>query len=350
VSVEARRAGILTFVAILIPIAAVVLTGQMEPIELLRAGDEGPSARLVEEVLGADALVPDTVGFDGQQFWAIAHTFPDLDAAVPHLDDPPYRLQRILQPALAALAGGGQASAFALTVLTVLGCALCVGAVTELCTRHGRPAGLGYLALVPLAYAIGYSTSEPLAFGLGFAGILLAERERHALAVVMLVAAALTRESAIAFALAPVVGIGVQHLWTRRRPPAVLFAYLIPPVVFGTWSWWLSSRFEHGVTEPRITPLGIFDASPTGFALGIAVIALAAIGAWGWRDVPVAWPVAAAFGAATLTYYGLLFRLPSIPRVSAPAVTLGLVALGAVLLHRVRAATDLDPEPERSVP
>jgi hypothetical protein len=332
---EGLRTGGVTLAALAVTIAVFLGSGTMTALDMLRPGELGPSAGLVEQVVGPDALMPDEVGYDGQQLWAMAETFPDLDAAAPHVDDPAYRFQRILTPMLASVAGGGQASALALVALTVLGVALCVGCTTDLCVRHGRTPLGGYLAILPLAWAIGYSTTEPVAYGLATLGLCLADRRRYVAAGVAIAAGGLARESAVAFALAVGLALGIEWAQHRRRPPWSAAWLLLPVAVVGAWTIWVRSAYEATSREQRIVPFGIVDASATGLLLGTGTLALAVLAIWGWRDVPVVWTTSLAFGAMVLTYYGPLFRGPALLRVSAPVLTFGLVAL--VELARRRA-------------
>jgi hypothetical protein len=317
-----------SLVGLLIPFAVVLLSGQYEPIELMRVGEQSKAAPLVEARYGAGVLTQGDAGYDGAYFWAAADGLPDLDAAAEHLDDAPYRLQRILPSAIAALAGGGDASAVVLVLLSVVGAALCTGALADLAVRHGRSARLGFLAVVPLAFSIGYSTGEPLAFGLGLLGLCLADREQHALAVLCITLGSLARESVAVFGLGVLLAFSISA-WRRRRPLRLplLAAYLIPLAVDLLWAAWLRSRFESGEVINRIVPFGILDASGPGIVLGVAVMAVGLAGCWLWRDVEVVWGTVLGFTVGVLTYYGPLFLLRALPRVSAPALMFGLAGL-----------------------
>jgi hypothetical protein len=74
---------------------------------------------------------------------------------------------------------------------------------------------------------------------------------------------------------------------------------------------------------------------------------LAVLAAWWWRDVPVAWPVAAVFGAWILAYTPETSDWLALPRAAAPALVLGLAAAVATtrdLVHRPRPASLLTPQ------
>jgi hypothetical protein len=329
-----RRIGTTVLLGLTIPMLLLVATGRVEPIQLLHPGRAGPSSGLVEEAFGPDAFLRDDVGYDGQQFWVIADTFPDLDAAAPGLDDPSYRLQRITQPALAAVAGGGSASALALVLLTYLGAALCCAGLADLAQRYGRPAWLGYLALVPLLYAIALVTSEPLAYGLGFVGLCFADRDRHVAAALCITLGALTRETAALFVVAAALPLAAALLRRQRRFSAAWLTYGLVAVVPVLWGAYLRSRFEVGYTEQRILLLGLGRGTAGQFALGAIGVAACAVGVVRWRDAAPLALTAATFGALALVLGTDVLEPWHFFRVVAPGVAIGLAGLAAGLSPR----------------
>jgi hypothetical protein len=192
------------------------------------------------------------------------------------------------------------------------------------------------------------STPEPFGVGLALAGVAAADRGRHGRAVLLLVASALVRESGAVVALAVAVGL----LLARPRPRwPTLAGYLLPAVALTAWSEVLAATVGGPQSVlSRIVPLGLLHATPPSIALGIAALGLAGVGTWHWRDVPVAWPVTAAFGCWMLTYSSDTSDWLALPRAAAPALVLGLCALGAVagaallpLRRRVPAVLDAHP-------
>lgn len=333
---SARGVASITFVGLLVAFGVIILSGRYDPIELMWVGEQSPVAALVDEQYGPGVVMEGNAGYDGAYFWAAADQLPDLDAAASYMDDAPYRLQRILPSAIAALAGGGDASALALILVSIAGVAVTSGALADLASRHGRATALGLLAIVPLVYSIFYSTGEPLAFALGFLGLCAADRRRHALAIVLLSLGTLSRESVAVFGLGVALGLVVGRFRGRDvGHPLVAAAYLVPLAVDLGWASFLRDRYESGEVIDRITPFGVLDASTSGLLLGFAIVALGILGAWLWRDVDVVWGVALGFAAGIFLYYGPLFIPRAILRVSAPAIALGLSGL----IGRRRAAT-----------
>ena len=320
------RVGLVVLAAGVVALA-VVLLGGTEPGTLLRGGSLGPSAALIEERFGSEALVTDEVGYDGQQFYAIADQLPDLDGSAPFLDDPRYRLRRVLGPAIASVAPQGSATVVVLFVSGLVGLSLACGTGAWLAGRAGLPPWTGYLWCVPLLPALAFMTSEALAFGLGITGVAFADRRRWLLATVFLTGGALARESVAIMAVATAVGLALD----RRRSglswtPLVVIA-LVPVAAVVAWSGFVASVVPAGRSEERIQLLGILDATATGMILGAVVIALGLLATWRWRGVAAVWPVPLAFAGLCLVYFDLLFRWQAILRVSAPAVALGLMAL-----------------------
>lgn len=328
------KVGLVTFLGLTIPMLLLVAAGRVEPIHLVQPGPLGPSAAMIEEEFGPDAFVRDDVGYDGQMFWVVAHHFPDLDEATPGLDQPSYRLQRILLPALASLAGGGAPSALALAVLTMAGAALCCAAVADLAMRYGRPTWTGYLALVPLLFAVALTTAEPLAYGLGFLGLCLADRDRHLAAAACITLGTLTRETAALFAVGAVVPQGVSWLRGRRPFEASWLAYGMVAVVPGLWALYVRSRFEDSYAVDRVVLLGLVQGSARHLVIGGIGVAACAVGVVLWRDAPRLALTAATYGIFTLAVSTLVLEPWHLYRIIAPGAALGLAGAAGELRRR----------------
>lgn len=328
----ARSVGAITFVGLLLPFLFGLAAGTLQPIELMRVGEQSPAAPLAIDQYGPESVSKGDAGYDGAFFWAVADQLPDFDAAARYVDDAPYRFQRILPSAIASLAGGGDRSAISLVLLSLAGAALCTAALADLALRHGRPAWVGFLALIPLAFSLGYSTGEPLAFGLGLLGLCCADRRQHVAAVALITLGALARESVVVFGLGVGLGLLVELMRSRpreNRAYASIALYGLPLAVSLAWAAYLRARFDSVDKSTRIDVLGILDAGAWGILLGVAIFALGLLGAWRWRDVPVVWGTSLGFATGILLYYGDLFILRALPRVSAPAIALGLASLAA---------------------
>ena len=167
-------------------------------------------------------------GYDGQFIYYLAR---DGWAALPHVDNPPYRLQRILFPALCRILSGGNAAAIAWLMVGINATAIL--STTFLATgwliRQGlsRWYGLVYPLFVGTFMSYSRDLTEPLAYGLAFAGALCWLGERRAAAVALLALAALARETTVLYA----VGLGLAELvrarWSRLAALALVFVPLL---------------------------------------------------------------------------------------------------------------------------
>jgi hypothetical protein len=320
---------------------AVLLAGNVfDPFDLLLAGRTGPSAALIEKDF-SQPFEYRGAGFDGQQTYAIARMFPDLEGTQAYLDVPRYRLMRILQPALASPAGRGTPLVLALLGLSIVGLGLLSGSVADLADRHGRSPVVGYLAVIPALAPTIVLTVEPLAYGLAFVGVALADRRRFLPAAALFCLAALTRETAVVVAAAVAAGLllsgQIRGAFVVGLPPAVVTA-----------AWFLFLGTQVDPAWPHMTEaLGLLYVPPSRIALGVAVFAISLAGAWWWRRTPVMWPIGYVFAVWVLIDKPDIVEWLSLPRVSIPGLALGLCgpALGR---HRARGRDLPDDHDERS--
>src|SRR5258708_20925863 len=109
-------------------------------------------------------------GYDGQFIYYLAR---DGWAALPHLDNPPYRLQRILFPALCRLLSGGNATAIAWLMVGINAAAILAttALATDWLVRQGlsRWYGLIYPLFVDTFLSYSRDLTHPLPYGLPFA-------------------------------------------------------------------------------------------------------------------------------------------------------------------------------------
>ena len=311
------RIGITAALVVLTTVVVLMATGVFDAFDLILAGRAGPSAEVIREDFG-DRFEIRGEGYDGQQTYAIARDFPDLEAAESALDTPRYRLMRIVEPALAAPAPHGTPLVLALLLWGLVGLGVLCGAVADLAGRHGRSPSVGYLAAVPAIAPALTLTVEPLAFGLAFAGIALADRRRMGAASACMVAAALTRETALVVALGAGFGLLLRGRWRDA-------ALLTLPAAASVGGWYLYLGTVVDPAWPDMTMfLGLRHVPQSRVALAAAVIALSLAGAWWWRRVPLAWPVALAFGMWVLLDKPDIVEWLALPRVSIPGIVLGL--------------------------
>ena len=227
-------------------------TGLLEPEDLLVRGELGPSESLIAKDFGPGHN-PGMTGFDGQQTYAIAREFPDLDRAAPALDNPRYRMLRILQPAVASLAPPGTALVVALLSLGILGCGLAAYAVGDFAQRYGHHPRAGWLVGLALISSVAVTAVDALAFGLALFAAALADRSRLQYATIAFVAAALTKESAVVVAGATALALAPRLRW-RLAPLAI-----IPAGALLAWYVWLG-RVVGGELPERTSFLALEHA------------------------------------------------------------------------------------------
>jgi hypothetical protein len=175
--------------------------------------------------------MPEGIGLDGQQFYAIAREPMHPGAVAPSLDNPRYRYQRPLYPALAWLlhpSGGGPGLVLAFVVVSLLASFLGGLALGALATHLRGPPWLALLfPLLPGAvWSLTSSVADALAVSLCLVTIVATLRGRNGLAWLAAVAAVLTRETTILVPLALVLA-------RRRREDLPLL--LLPAAAFVAW-------------------------------------------------------------------------------------------------------------------
>jgi len=218
---------------------------------------------------------PGNHGYDGQFYYRIAlaplGTRHGLDTAA-------YRYQRIGYPMLArALSAGRSASVPALLVLiNVAAIALGTFVCSRLLRAHGSAPAYSLLWAIYAGQAAAFwrDLAEPLAMLLVACALLAVRADRVVPAGLLLAAGALTKETALLFALAVA---GHYLLRGRIRPFATLT--LLVAVPYLAWQAALVHMFGHtGLSEanapPRLLFEGLRGARDTGALAGdlIAVV------------------------------------------------------------------------------
>jgi hypothetical protein len=162
----------------------------------------------------ADGGPAGTEGYDGQFAYQIAL---NPAGAVPYLDVPAYRYQRLLYPLLARLLALGQPQAIPWALIVVNLAAIGVGTwATEKILREFRVSP--WYALVYGLYggqlaALRTDLNEPLAHALIQIAILAWLRERRWLAVLFFALAAITKETTLIFLAAYLLFLLVDRDW-----------------------------------------------------------------------------------------------------------------------------------------
>jgi hypothetical protein len=301
---------------------AVLLLGQfISPDDLLVRGELGPSEAVLVHDFGPSDN-PGMTGFDGQQTYAIARDFPDVDKASQSLDNPRYRLLRILQPAVASVVPAGSALVVTLLALGIIGCGLATYAVAELSARYGHSTLAGPVVGLSLVSSVAVTAVDALAYGLGLMAALLTDRSRIHGATALFVAASLTRESGVVMAAATAVAIAPRVRW-RAVPVALIPAGAL-------LAWYLALGQLVGGELPRRTTFLAFFRTDTGTSIfSIVVLMLCVVAAISWRRAAVLCAIATAFSVWTLFYAEdvLDFGAIGVFRVNAAVAALGVVGL-----------------------
>lgn len=196
-----------------------------------------------------------TVGYDGQFAYFIAR---DGAAAVPFIDGPSLRYQRIIYPLLSRALALGRAELVPWTLLLVNIIAQSVGAgllAYLISMLGGSPyAGLVYGLWIGGVFSVRLDLNEPLCFALGLAGVLLYLQQRYRWAILALMLATLTKELGMIFA----VGIALHLISQRKWRWASLFV-AGPLLLF--LSWWGIMRLWFG-SFPTRYPAGKIHLLP----------------------------------------------------------------------------------------
>ncbi|MCS6836048.1 MAG: hypothetical protein NZ750_08530 [Anaerolineae bacterium] len=195
---------------LLLVYAYVLVVSYDNPLALVTIG-----ARYAPSFL--DAYAYSAEGYDGQSVYYIARFGWE---AIPYLDVPAYRLQRILLPVLGAaqarLMGGTESLHYALLIVNLL--ALSGGTLAlERLLEHfdtSRWLALGYGLSVGVFGAARLTTTETLAYGLVIAALLSAAYHRVGWAAALLGLAGLAKETTLIF-------VAAYGLWWAGQRDAV---------------------------------------------------------------------------------------------------------------------------------
>jgi hypothetical protein len=220
-----------SFVVLALVMVDVQRHGGGNPVSLIQPGADGPSAEAFARDFPETEL-PDGLGHDGQQFYAIARQPMHLEEVSEHLDRPRYRLQRPLLPWLAwAIHPGGGGVGLIYAFLLVGFAALVLGGVSlgAISASLGGPTwpALAF-PLLPGGYVcLRIGVADTLSVALALLAIALALRSRWGLAVLAGVLAVLAKEVSVLL----LVGFALA----RRDRRSALLAGI--PLLAGA-AWW----------------------------------------------------------------------------------------------------------------
>jgi hypothetical protein len=264
------RAAAITLVLYASFTAAMLARRHFDPSAFIVAGDEftNPAAAPAHV-----HVAPHSSGYDGQFYFrlAIAPFSVRQSVAGVHFDYPVYREQRILYPLLAWLASAGRPAAvpWALIVMNLLAAAAIAGSAAFILQDSPRPLMLAVaIALYPgFLLTMSRDLTEMVEIAFVLAGIALVLARREGLAVVMLAAAVLAKETALIMPVAIAID---RALRKRLRARDALF--LVPVATFIGWKMYL---FHAWHLPPSLGTDGHFSLPFAGLWQCIRVLAAA---------------------------------------------------------------------------
>lgn len=232
--------------ALLIGFITLLLT-TLITLPVLLNHEDGPLAFAHIGTRYSEGIPDGTKGYDGQFAYFIAR---DGAAAVPYIDGPALRYQRILYPLMARVLSLGQDELvpWALLIVNILSHSIAAGLLAYLLRRSDAPAAaaLIYSVWIGNLFAIRFDLNEPLCFALALGGIVAYQHERYRLTIILLLLSTLAKELGLVIA----AGIALHAFWNRRVGWSVLI-FGGPLLMFLVW--WGIMRLWLG-TLPTIYP------------------------------------------------------------------------------------------------
>lgn len=212
-------------------------------------------------------------GYDGQFAYFIAR---DVVDAIPHLDVPAYRLQRIVYPMTAWLFAGGQARAVpvSLVLVNVAAVALGTGAFALLVRRESAPAWVPilFIAWIGIGQTLLYDLNEILTVALSLWAWVFWQRGQTHRAGILFGIGALAKDLAFLFAVPTIVYAAIRHDW-RNAARLLLWAFapyiawlILLRVNLSAWS------FSAHAIEFEIMPFGGLRGADATLPLVIAFL------------------------------------------------------------------------------
>ena len=238
---------------------------------LLRVGRYAPARAFVEQDFPDPVLTQD-LGHDGQQFYVLAGSVTDLNAAGPFLDHLPYRARRILFPLTVAPLPAGAPTVWGMWGVNLLAVGAAAAAIGVLARRLGLTPWLGLSAAITpaLIESTMGSLADGMAFALALWGIVVWRRHLW-WAIALFTLAAFTRETTL---VAPFACLVLAHGWDRAK-------LLVPFAALAPWVAWTTTLTDpHALESGSSLNPNIIVAPFTGWALGtdhLPQIAFAAI-------------------------------------------------------------------------
>jgi len=214
---------------------------QYDPSYFVVAGDLQVDHTVAPETL---KVLRNSAGYDGQYYYRLAitpFTSKQIDLGI-KIDQPAYRQQRIVYPLLAWLFSLGQPSIVPLSLILVNCLALCL--ITWLGTKYAQTAhhhafwGLIFPLFPGFLLTLSRDLTEIVDISFLLGVIVCVQQNRRLLAIILLVLAVLTRETAI------VVAIGglLSYVFVKRQAKDKFFLFFAfgPIFIYALWRVWLT--------------------------------------------------------------------------------------------------------------
>jgi hypothetical protein len=277
-----------------------------------------------------------SLGYDGQFAYYIASNPSD---AISHLDEPAYRLQRILYPTLARVLALGQMELvpLGLVLVNVIALTLGTGAFAELLRREGAPSWtpLLFFAWFGVGHALLYDLNEITALAFALWGLVFFFRDQMLIAGLLFGLGALSKDMAFLFAVPTALVVAIMRRWMSLLQLSLLsFApyllwLLILLATVGKWSFDAGPR-----TQFELIPLaGLYASGPVlPFVLGLLILPGALCVFWALRSLDQLYAVAVIFSFSFIVFLPPpSFMADAVFRLSTP-----LALSSALLLARLR--------------
>lgn len=225
-----RRREVLIFLAAvllaLLPTLQLLADHGGNPTTLLKVGERSASRPAIDAAFPSVDYVSG-YGHDGQQFYVLAASLPDLRQIQGNIDRPRYRARRILLPALVLPLPAGAPKVWGMFAVSMLSIGFAAVATARLARRIGAPDWVGIsVGITPaMVFSLQGTLADALAFALALWGVVL-WRRRLWWAIALFCLAALARETTLVVPLACLV-VGTN----RER-----LRLLVPVGVFALWS------------------------------------------------------------------------------------------------------------------
>lgn len=325
-----RRASIFGLIAFLFAALLCAITLANNP-------EEGALAFAVIGTRFSEGDPAGTTGYDGQFAYFIAR---DGAQAIPFIDGPSLRYQRILYPVVTRALSLGQVELvpWVLIAVNLIAHGVATALLAYFLIELGAPpvGALIYGLWIGCIFAIRLDLNEPLCFVLVLGAILAYRRQHFRLTIALLVLSVLAKELGLIVA----AGLALHAFFQGKRQWGILL-FAAPALMF--LAWWGVLRLWFG-TLPTIYPAARFPLLPLQgmfgetnlielvllalwLALPAVVLFIAALlKIWRTRSVPMG-------AALMLMSAGFIFYMPKVSwedPVAAFRVGIPLI-LGAVL-------------------